>query len=116
MLAADFNKYMEDRIRIRAFTTYGTELTDVSLRCVLYNPKCQNGKPILHYRFKPEVGGKIKSLQKILTKRGYTFVTVEGVVHWPRISMIPSAEIEIEKVFEAKKSDDVHNKISTQLN
>ena len=67
--------YKEQRIRVSAFISESYE------SAVLYDPNCQDGKPLVHFILKSNVGGKIKKFRKIVAKKGYAFVTVEGIVH-----------------------------------
>jgi len=76
----------EQRVRVSAFIREGMENT------FLYDPKCQNGEPLVHFELKSKVDGKLKELKKIIKKRGYAFVTVEGIIHGPEPVQIDDSE------------------------
>jgi len=97
---------------------------------VLYDPKCRGGEPLVYVSFKPKVTGQMKALRRIVKKKRYALVTVEGTMHGPepvkvdpklpdwlkdrfkgttkRYGHLDSLEmmIEIGKVIEAKEADD----------
>ena len=74
-VAANLKAYSGREVRITAFFAVGRESV------VLYDPKCQDGKPMVWVEFKPKVGGEINTLRRILEKRHSAFVTVEGTMH-----------------------------------
>jgi len=125
-LDENIQTYKEQRVRVSAFISESYE------SAVLYDPKCQDGKPLVHFVLKTKVGGKIKLLKKTVEERGYAFTTVEGIVRGPEpIQIAPQLadkvkelykgnipvscyghlnaykmEIEIDKVLEVKAIDD----------
>jgi hypothetical protein len=50
---------------------------------VLYDPKCRNGEPLVYVSFRPKVSGQMKALRRIVQKKRYALVTVEGTMHGP---------------------------------
>jgi hypothetical protein len=74
-LKEDIQRYQGQRVRLRAFLAVTFE------NSFLYDPKCRNGEPLSWFELKPKVTGKLKQLRKILEKRRYAFVTIEGIVH-----------------------------------
>ena len=125
-LDENIQTYKEQRVRVSAFISESYE------NAVLYDPKCQDGKPLVHFILKPNIGGKIKLLSKIVAEKGYAFATVEGIVHGPEPIQLDSLladkvkeiykgtipirsyghnnaykmEIEIDKVLKVKAVDD----------
>jgi hypothetical protein len=59
--------YKGQRIRLSAFISEGPESS------VLYDPKCQEGEPLVHFELEPNVKGKIELLRKIVKKRRYAY-------------------------------------------
>jgi hypothetical protein len=52
----------------------GKKIIAVSFEdAVLCDPKCQQGKPLMHYTFKPMAKAEIRPLQAILAQWGYAF-------------------------------------------
>jgi|ERR1017187_5857663 hypothetical protein len=74
-VAANLKTYSGHEVRITAFFAVGRESV------VLYDPKCQDGKPMVWVEFKPKVAGQMKALRRILEKRHSALVTVEGTMH-----------------------------------
>jgi hypothetical protein len=74
-VAANVGTYSGHEVRITAFFAVGAESV------VLYDPKCQEGKPLIWIEFKPKVGGQMKVLRRILEKKHSALVTVEGTLH-----------------------------------
>ena len=123
-VAANIQRYNGQEVRVRAFLGAGGE------QDVLYDPKCRNGEPFVYVSFNPKVTGQMKALHKIIQKKRYALVTVEGVMHGPepvkvdpklpdwlkdrfkdapkRYGHLDSLEmmIEVQKVEEAKDVDD----------
>jgi hypothetical protein len=50
---------------------------------VLYDPKCQDGKPLVYVSFQPKALGQVKALRRIVQKKGYALVTLEGTMRGP---------------------------------
>lgn len=76
-VAADIQTYNGQQVRVTAFLGVGAE------QDVLYDPKCRNGEPLVYVSFKPKVTGKMKALRRIVQKKRYALVTVEGTMHGP---------------------------------
>lgn len=74
-VAANIRTYSGREVRITAFFGVGRE------NVVLYDPKCQDGKPMVWVEFKPKVAGQMKTLRRILEKKHSALVTVEGTMH-----------------------------------
>ena len=74
-VAANLKAYSGREVRITAFFAVGRESV------VLYDPKCQDGKPMVWVEFKPKVAGQINTLRRILKKKHSALVTVEGTMH-----------------------------------
>ena len=82
------------RLRISAFMRENFE------NAFLYDPTCQDGKPLIHFELKPEVNGKIEKLKKIMRKNGHAFVTVEGIVHGPEpVQVAPKLADKIKEIY-----------------
>jgi len=93
-LDENIQTYREHRVRVSAFINESYE------SAVLYDPKCQDGKPLVHFVLKSNINGKIKLLRKIVTERGYAFVTVEGIVHGPEpIQIDPQLADKIKELY-----------------
>jgi len=73
--AANLSAYSGRGVRLRAFFAVGRE------NVVLYDPKCQDGKPMVWVGFKPKVTGQMKALRRIVEKKRSALVTVEGTMH-----------------------------------
>lgn len=73
-VTADLKTYSGREVRITAFIAVGRE------NVVLFDPKCQDGKPLVWVEFKRKVSGKTKALRRLLEKRGSALVTVEGTM------------------------------------
>jgi hypothetical protein len=76
-LEANIQKYKGQRVQVRAYISESYE------NSWLYDPKCRNGEPSLWFKLAPKVTGKLKQLRNLVKKKGYGFVTVEGIVHGP---------------------------------
>lgn len=76
-IAANIRALNGQQIRVTAFLGAGAE------QDVLYDPKCQQGKPLVYVSFKSKVSGQMKALRRIVAKRRYAYVTVEGTMHGP---------------------------------
>jgi hypothetical protein len=76
-VAANIRTYNGQQVRVTAFLGAGAE------QDVLYDPKCQDGKPLVYVSFKPKVSGQMKALRRIVAKKGYALVTVEGTMRGP---------------------------------
>jgi hypothetical protein len=74
-MAANIRWYNGQRVRVTAFLGAGAE------QDVLYDPKCQEGKPLVYVSFKPKVTGQMKALRRIVAKKHYALVTIEGTMH-----------------------------------
>ena len=61
-------------VQLEGFLGVGRE------QAVFYDPKCQNGKPLMYVQFKRNAEGEIKALRRILEKKHYASVIVEGTV------------------------------------
>lgn len=123
-LAANVQTYSGHEVRITAFFAAGRE------SAILYDPKCQDGKPLVWVEFKPKVEGQMKALRRIVEKRHSALVTIEGTMHggepvkvdpklpdWLKDRFKGSSQtyghlgsfammIEVGKVIEAKGADD----------
>jgi hypothetical protein len=67
---------------IRAYNRQKVRITAVLIgNAVLYDPKCQQEEFRVSVSFDPKVKGKIKQMDKILKKRRYALVTVDGTMH-----------------------------------
>lgn len=123
-VAANIRTYNGQPVRVTAFLGAGAE------QDVLYDPKCRNGEALVYVSFKPKVTGQMKALRRIVKKKRYALVTVEGVMHGPepvkvdpklpdwlkdrfkdapkRYGHLDSLEmmIEVEKVITARDVDD----------
>jgi hypothetical protein len=123
-VAANIRTYNGQQVQVTAFLGAGAE------QDVLYDPKCQNGEPLVYVSFKPKVIGQMKALRRIVQKKRYALVTLEGTMHGPepvkvdpklpdwlkdrlkdapkRYGHLDSLEmmIEVGKVVEAKDVDD----------
>jgi hypothetical protein len=76
-IAANIRAFNGQRIRVTAFLGVGAE------QDVLYDPKCQDGKPLVYVAFNPKVTGQMKVLRRIISKKRYALVTVEGTIQGP---------------------------------
>jgi hypothetical protein len=76
-LAANIRTYNGRRVRVAAFLGAGAE------QDVLYDPKCRNGEPMVYVSFGPKVAGRMKALRRIVQRKRYALVTVEGTMHGP---------------------------------
>lgn len=123
-VATNIRTYNGQQVRVTAFLGAGAE------QDVLYDPKCQEGKPLVYVSFKPKVTGQMKALRRIVEKKRYALVTVEGTMRGPepvkidpklpdwlkdrfkdsskRYGHLDSLEmmIEVDRVIEAKDVDD----------
>jgi hypothetical protein len=73
-LAISIHTYAGDEVRVKAFFAAGFE------SAVLYDPGCQDGKPMVWVEFKPKVEGEMRPLRHILNKKHVALVTVQGMV------------------------------------
>jgi hypothetical protein len=123
-VAANIRVFNGHYIKLTGFLGVGKE------QAVFYDPKCQNGKPLMYVEFKRNAEGEVKALRRILEKKHYAAVIVEGTVlggepikvdpHLPdwlkdsskdspeRFSHLNSFDmmIEIDRVVSAKDVDD----------
>ncbi len=123
-VAANLSAYSGREVRMRAFFAVGRE------NVVLYDPTCQDGKPLVWVEFKPKVAGQMKALRRIVEKKHAALVTVQGTMHggepvkvdpklpdWIKDRFKGSSQtyghlgsfdmmIEIETVIDAKTADD----------
>jgi hypothetical protein len=123
-VAVNIQTYSGHEVRITAFFAVGRESV------ILYDPKCQDGKPLVWVEFKPKVAGQMKTLRQIVEKKNTALVTVEGTIHggepvkldpklpdWLRDRFKGSSQtyghlgsfnmmIQVGKVIEAKAADD----------
>jgi hypothetical protein len=123
-VATNIRAYNGQQVRVNAFLGAGAE------QDVLYDPKCQAGRPLVYVSFKPKVTGQMKALRRIVAKKRYALVTIEGTMHGPepvkvdpklpdwlkdrfkdsskRYGHLDSLEmmIEVERIVEAKDVDD----------
>jgi hypothetical protein len=74
-VAAKVGTYSGHEVLIKAFLAVGPESV------VLYDPKCQDGKPLIWVEFKPKTRGQMTALRRILKKRHSALVTVGGTLH-----------------------------------
>src|SRR5215831_8720787 len=73
-VASNIQMFSGHDIQLAGFLGVGRE------QAVLYDPKCQNGKPLMYVQFARETTGDIKGLQRILRRKPYAAVIVEGTV------------------------------------
>ena len=123
-LTENIKAHNGQRVRVTAFFGAGAE------QDVLYDPKCQDGNPLVYVSFKPKVTGQMKALRRIVEKKRYALVTVEGTMRGPepvrvdpklpdwlkdrfkgstqRYGHLGSLEmmIEVKKIVSAKDADD----------
>ena len=123
-VASNSRTYNGQPVRVTAFLGAGAE------QDVLYDPKCRNGEPLVYVSFNPKVTGQMKALRRIVAKKRYALVTVEGTMRGPepvkvdpklpdwlkdrfkgsskRYGHLASLEmmIEVEKIVEVKDVDD----------
>jgi len=93
-LDENIQSYQERRIRVSAFITEGFEYS------FLYDPQCQEGKPLLHFELTSKIDGKVKAFKKLIKKKGYAFVTIEGIVHGPEpIPVDPKIEDRVKELY-----------------
>jgi hypothetical protein len=80
------------RIEVRSLRalrqTLGNDVTSAFLGAgaeqdVLYDPKCQGGKPLVYVAFKPKVSGEMNALRRLVGKKRYAWVVIEGVMRGP---------------------------------
>jgi hypothetical protein len=76
-VAANIRTYNGQTVRLTAFLGAGAE------QDVLYDPKCQDGKALVYVSFKPKVSGQVKALRRIIEKKRYALVTIEGTMRGP---------------------------------
>jgi len=76
-LAANIRTYNGQQILVTAFIGAGLE------QDFLYDPKCQAGRPLVYVSLKPNITGKMTVLRRILKKKRYALVTVEGIARGP---------------------------------
>jgi hypothetical protein len=76
-VASNIKAYNGQQARVKAFLGAGAE------GAVLYDPKCQDGKPLVYVSFKPKATGQMKALRRIVAKKHYAFVTIEGTMRGP---------------------------------
>lgn len=74
-MAANVKTLNGQQVRVTAFLGAGAE------QDVLYDPKCRNGEPLVYVSFKPKVSGEMRALRRIVQKKRYALVTVEGTLH-----------------------------------
>lgn len=78
--------YHQHIVRLTAFMRVGPEVT------ALYDPKCREGRPLISVEMAPKVKGEFKELRRLLNKKHYAFVTVEGTLHGP-IPIVPDPSL-----------------------
>jgi hypothetical protein len=76
-LTTNIRAYNGRQVRVKAFLGTGAE------QDVLYDPKCEGGKPLVYVSFGPKVSGQMKTLRRIVQKKRYALVTVEGTMRGP---------------------------------
>lgn len=76
-VASNIGTYNRQHIRLSAFLGAGAE------QDVLYDPKCQGGKPLVYVAFKPKVSGEMNALRRLVGKKRYAWVVIEGVMRGP---------------------------------
>lgn len=76
-IATNIRVYNGKQVRLTAFLAAGAE------QDVLYDPKCRNGEPLVYVSFSPKVTGRMKALRRIVNKKRYALVTVEGRMRGP---------------------------------
>lgn len=74
-MAESIQEYNGRQIRMTAFFAVGRESV------VLYDPRCQDGKPMVWVEFKPKVAGQMKALRRIVEKKRSGLVTVQGTMY-----------------------------------
>ena len=76
-LYKNVNIYKEQRVKARAFLGVGFE------NIALYDPKCQNGEPLIDIVFKSHVQEEWKGISRRINDKGFACVVIEGIVHGP---------------------------------
>src|SRR5258706_9122218 len=76
-VVTNIQAYNGREVRVTAFLGTGAE------QAVLYDPKCRNGEPLVYVSFKLKVTGQKKALRRIIEKKRYALVTIEGTMHGP---------------------------------
>ncbi|QOY87939.1 hypothetical protein [Paludibaculum fermentans] len=76
-VATNIQVYSGKPVRLTAFLGAGAE------QDVLYDPKCRNGEPLVYVSFSPKVTGQMKALHRIIKKKRYALVTIEGTMRGP---------------------------------
>jgi hypothetical protein len=76
-VAGKIQVYAGHQVRVTAFLGVGAE------QDVLYDPKCRNGEPLIYVSFQPKVTGQMKALDRIIARKRYALVTVEGTMRGP---------------------------------
>lgn len=77
-VAANIGTYNRQQVRVTAFLSAGGE------QDVLYDPKCRSGEPLVYVSFNPRVTEQqTKALRRIVKKKRYALVTIEGTMHGP---------------------------------
>jgi|SRR5579872_6926106 len=76
-VATNIKAYNGQRVRVKAFLGAGAEAD------VLYDPKCRDGEPLVYVSFQPRVTGQMKALRRIVAKKHYALVTIEGTMRGP---------------------------------
>ena len=76
-LYKNINIYKEQRVKVRAFWGVGFE------NSALYDPKCQNGEPLVDIVFKSYAQKELKDFGQRINDKGYACVVIEGLVHGP---------------------------------
>jgi hypothetical protein len=74
---SNIGAYNRQRVRLSAFLGAGSE------QDVLYDPKCQGGKPLVYVSMNPKISGDIKALRHVVGKKRYAWVVLEGVMRGP---------------------------------
>ena len=62
-VAGNIQAYAGHRVRVSGVLSLGPE------SAVLYDPKCQGGKPLVWVEFKPKVAGQMKGLRRLVKKK-----------------------------------------------
>jgi hypothetical protein len=76
-VAANIRTYNGQQTRVTAFIGAGLE------QDFLYDPKCDEGRPLVYVSLRPNITGKMAALRRILKRKRYALVTVEGIIHGP---------------------------------
>src|SRR4051812_24083251 len=76
-VATNIQAYNGREVRMTVFLATGAE------QAVLYDPKCRNGEALVYVSFNPRITGQMKALRRIIDKKRYALVTIDGTIRGP---------------------------------